>query len=132
MKMPDNKRKTVGNLGEKAACKFLKKNKYKIIETNFSNKYGEVDIICENKEYIVFVEVKTRSKDGLDSGVYAVNKTKQHHIIKTAHTFLQTYITDKQPRFDIIEVKFDSDKNSYTIADHYIDAFSQGGYYAVF
>ena len=125
-------KKDIGLIGEKVAVKFLKKNKYKIIETNFSSKTGEIDIICENKKFIVFVEVKTRKKDSLVSGVFAVNSKKQQHIIKTAHSYLFDNESEKQPRFDIIEVEFDEKTGIANVTEHYIDAFSQGGEYAVF
>ena len=123
--------KTVGALGEKAAVKFLKKNKYKILERNFTCKTGEIDIICQKDEYIVFVEVKTRKADSVIEGVYSVNKQKQNHIFKTATVYLSKHNTDKQPRFDIIDVIFDKDEK-FSIREHYVDAFMQGGSYAVF
>lgn len=132
MKMNNNIKKTIGNSGEKVAAKFLNKNKYKVIATNYSNKFGEIDIICENKEFVVFVEVKTRKKGGLVSGVYAVDKRKQDHIIKTAHMYLSENYSNKQPRFDIIEVEFDSVSDTLKVTNHYIDAFIQGGSYAAF
>lgn len=125
-------RKTVGELGENIAVKFLKKNKYKILTTNYSTKFGEIDIICENKEYIVFVEVKTRKKDSMVSGVYAVDKEKQRHIFNVADAYLKAYKKVKQPRFDIIEIEFDEQAKNGTVKNHYSDAFIQGGEYAVF
>lgn len=125
-------KREIGDRGEKIALLFLKKNKYKILDTNFSTKTGEIDIICENKEYIVFVEVKTRNKDALASGVYAVGDFKQKHIIKTAHIYLSTHKSNKQPRFDIIEVESDANTSDYKVVNHIIDAFLQRGSYAVF
>ncbi len=126
------KKKIVGNSGEKTATKFLKKNKYNVLETNYTCRYGEIDIICMDKNYIVFVEVKTRKKNSLVSGVYAVNKKKQHNIFKAAHTYIGENNVEKQPRFDIIEVEYDSANNSYNVCEHYVNAFIQGGDYAVF
>ncbi len=124
-------KKSVGEYGEKAAVKFLNKNKYRILHTNYKTKIGEIDIICENKEYIVFVEVKTRKKGADISGIYAVNPTKQNHIIRTAHYYLSNNETEKQPRFDIIEVEYDENYKFY-VKEFYIDAFWQGGDYGVF
>lgn len=123
-------KKTVGSIGEIEAVKFLKKNKYKILDTNYTTKFGEIDIICTNKDYIVFVEVKTRNKDTLVEGVFAVNKIKQTHILRTANSYLLSNKIKKQPRFDIIEVECCDD--CYKVVNHYIDAFMQGGNYAVF
>lgn len=129
-KMADLTQKEIGQMGEDIAVKFLRKNKYRIIKRNYSFKTGEIDIICENKYYIVFVEVKTRKSDRLISGVYAVNSTKQRHILNTASHFLRSYKKRKQPRFDIIDCVFDKDSGAVNICEHYIDAFSQGGDYA--
>lgn len=124
-------KKTIGYLGEKTAVKFLKKNKYKILERNFACKTGEIDIICQKGEYIIFVEVKTRKSDSLVEGVYAVNKQKQNHIFKTANFYLNKHKTDKQPRLDIIDVVFDIN-DKFHVREHYVNAFMQGGDYAVF
>lgn len=126
------KKREIGDNGEKVALLFLKKNKYRILDTNFSAKTGEIDIICENKEYIVFVEVKTRKKDSLASGVYAVGVAKQERIIKTAHIYLSKHKTDKQPRFDVIEVESDPNTLECKVVNHITDAFFQGGDYAIF
>lgn len=129
-KMAELTQREIGQKGEDAAVKFLKKNKYRILKRNYKFKTGEIDIICENKDYIVFVEVKTRKSDRLISGVYAVNSAKQRHILNTASHYLLTYNKRKQPRFDIIDAVFDADTLSVNICEHYIDAFSQGGDYA--
>lgn len=124
-------KKYVGNLGEITAVKFLKKNKYKILETNYKTKLGEIDIICENKDYIVFVEVKTRKYCTAIPGYTAVNYKKQNHIIRTASMYLREHKSDKQPRFDIIEVEYYNDGTAF-IKEHYEDAFWQRGDYGVF
>ena len=50
-----------GDIGENIACKYLIKNHYKILERNFKNSIGEIDIIARHKKEIVFVEVKSRT-----------------------------------------------------------------------
>lgn len=50
----------LGILGEDLAAKFLKKNGYKILERNFRSRFGEIDIVAQEKDVLVFVEVKTR------------------------------------------------------------------------
>ncbi len=125
-------KRDIGDIGEKTAVIFLKKNKYKIITTNYKTKVGEIDIICENKDYIVFVEVKTRKKGSIASGVFAVNRDKRQHIFNVADNYLKSHKCDKQPRFDIVEVEINETDNSYNVKNHYVDAFMQGGDYAVF
>lgn len=127
--MNDNT-KTTGNFGEDVTVKFLKKNKYKILERNFNSKYGEIDIIAVNKSNIVFVEVKTRGERSLGFPSEAVTKQKQSKIFKTAVLYLMNNPGKLQPRFDISEVYISDDK-SYKI--NYIEnAFIQEGDYAAF
>ena len=130
--MADNFKKNVGNKGEIAAAEYLVSNDYQVVKVNYKTKYGEVDIICKNGDYIVFVEVKTRKKGTLASGVYSVNKKKTNNIFKVASFYISDNKIDKQPRFDIIEVEHDVSDDSYRVAEHYEDAFWQGVSYGVF
>lgn len=111
----------IGEIGEEYASKFLKKKKYKILERNYRKRYGEIDIIAENKNYIVFVEVKTRHKDSMISAADAVNRQKQIRIIKTASMYLAENETDKFCRFDVCEVYINSD-NLKLVDINYIEA----------
>lgn len=121
-----------GETGEDFTAKFLRKNKCKILDRNMRNKYSEIDIIAEDKEYIIFVEVKTRTGEGIIHPAEAVNLRKQQMIIRAAKHYL-TYNnpTTKQPRFDVSEVFLTEKGKPYKI--NYIkNAFVQGGSYAVF
>ena len=120
----------LGEKGEERVVKFLKKNKYKILSRNYSLKTGEIDIIAEDKRYIVFVEVKTRSEGQMLTPALSVDRKKRLKILKTAALYLQKNNTDKQPRFDIAEVIYDQ-KGKLNV--NYIEnAFEQEGEYAVF
>lgn len=117
-----------GRVGEKAAAKFLRKNKYKIINKNLHVSHNEIDIIAENKEYIVFVEVKTRSvRDENDYGFFvpsqSVTKQKRQRTITAARAFLSKYKKLRQPRFDVIEVYLNKDTNKVIKINHIINAF---------
>ena len=101
--------KEIGAYGEKIAASYLKKQGYKIITKNFLSAHGEIDIIAQNKETLVFVEVKSRKDSDENFKNYgfpceAVTKTKQKHIIFTARCYLQRHPTEKAMRFDVIEV----------------------------
>lgn len=65
--------KVTGDSAEELAVKFLKKKHYKIIETKYKNKIGEIDIIAKDKNILVFVEVKYRSSDYFGLPREAVN-----------------------------------------------------------
>ena len=98
-----------GRLGEKLACEHLKKEKYKIIGKNVHASHNEIDIIAENKQYIVFVEVKTRTCASPEDLIYgspasAVTYSKQQRTLAAAYSYLREKGSDKQPRFDVIEV----------------------------
>lgn len=96
--------KMTGQCGEDAACEYLKKKKYKILERNYKNVFGEIDIIVANKNTLVFVEVKTRSSQKFGTPAQAVNYTKKQKIVKTAMGYLSEMPTDLDIRFDVIEV----------------------------
>ena len=97
--------KIVGDKGEQIASNFLKKKKYKIICNNYRNKIGEIDIIAEQKDVLVFVEVKTRSSSAFGMPSEAVDSRKQEKIKKVAEVFLlNKKYQNKEIRFDVIEI----------------------------
>jgi TIGR00252 family protein len=97
-------KKLLGRWGEKCAAEYLKKKKYKIIGLNYSTRFGEVDIIAQNKEFIVFVEVKLRRSDNFAQAKEFVTRAKQERIMITAQSWLQSNELNLQPRFDVIEI----------------------------
>lgn len=117
--------KDIGAKGEKAAAVYLKKQGYKIICKNFSSSHGEIDIIAEDKNFLVFVEVKTRKNIEDNFKNYgrpgeAVDKTKQKHIVSTAKVYLSKHHSDKELRFDVIEVYYDDKIKINHIEDAFI------------
>ena len=97
--------KDKGNIGENIAAKYLKKQGYEIIKRNYTNSYGEIDIIAAHDGYIVFVEVKTRT--GLEFGypAEAVDAHKRRKISQVAGGYIQSKrLYDYPVRFDVIEV----------------------------
>lgn len=110
-----------GAIAERKAWLYLRKKKYKLIEANYRTRFGEIDLIVENKKYLVFVEVKMRSSDYTGEPREAVTLSKQRKIITAAMQYLSTHNTAKQPRFDVIEVI--CDKNSIKSIKHLENAF---------
>ncbi len=98
-------RLTLGRLGEDAAANYLKRQKMKILERNYSTPVGEIDLIVRDGRYLVFVEVKTRSGVGYGSPAEAVGLRKQRQIVRTAKWYLND-AGDRglQPRFDVVAV----------------------------
>ena len=105
-----NRSKKIGDFGEKLALDYMIKNGFKHICSNYHSRYGEIDIICENEKYIIFVEVKSRKKGTEYHGVEAVDRSKRMKLLKTSFDYLLKNPTEKQPRFDVIEVEFPSHK----------------------
>ncbi|MBF0520470.1 MAG: YraN family protein [Nitrospirae bacterium] len=112
-----------GKLGEALAEKFLKKSGYKILERNYRNKVGEIDIIAKEGDCIVFVEVKTRQGDTFGMPVEAVNAAKRRKIKSTALMYMKTFKTEPMVRFDVISVMINDRQNQI---QHIKDAISEG------
>jgi putative endonuclease len=93
-----------GKAGEDRAARFLEEAGCHIIGRNFRSEAGEVDIIAEDGETLVFVEVKSWATYSLENLEYAVNPKKQKKIIETAKIFLENHreYSNNQVRFDVI------------------------------
>ena len=118
----------VGRYGESIAEDYLKRKKFKILNKNFHASHNEIDIIAEDKKYIVFVEVKTRtvvpnSKFEYESPASAVTFAKQKRVLSAAQAYLNEHSTKKMPRLDVIEVYLSQDGEPLNI-NHMEDAFS--------
>lgn len=98
--------KIIGNFGEQTACNFLKKQGYKILETNYHySKFAEIDIIAKDKNTIVFVEVKTRSTTNFGHPFEAINQNKLQKILTAGLNYLQnTNEKYKDYRMDVISI----------------------------
>ncbi len=94
----------IGQIGEKRVAEFLRRRGFSVVKTNYQCRFGEIDIIAENSEYILFVEVKTRKVNPLISGVQAVDFKKQQRIILASQDYIVKTHCEKQPRFDVAEV----------------------------
>lgn len=95
---------TPGAWGESQAARYLKKKGYRIVEKNFSCRFGEVDIIAQKGECLIFVEVKLRKDDSHGQAREFVTAQKQQRILRTAETYLAMTLEELQPRFDVVEV----------------------------
>lgn len=96
--------KDTGSWGEDQAVKYLKKHGYRIIERNYSCRFGEIDLIAADQRYLLFVEVKLRRSDVFARAAEFVDWRKQNCLRTTADLWLSLHETDLQPRFDVIEV----------------------------
>lgn len=103
-KEQDAENKKLGKLGEKKAREYLIKNGWKIVEKNYVNPFGEVDIIARKGGVLAFVEVKTRLSDVFGTPSEAVSRARQRKYIQAAKYYFAGRGIDCTVRFDIIEV----------------------------
>jgi len=112
----------LGIRGEDRACQYLEQRGFKILERNFHSQQGEIDIIAQDGEFLVFIEVKNYSFRSLGSPLGSVRKSKKESIIHAAQTYLyKNHIHDKNCRFDVLAFYRRSD-GSYAV-EHIKDAF---------
>jgi len=101
-------RQETGKLGEKAAQKFLKKHGYRIRETGFRCRYGEIDIVAQQRDYLVFVEVRTRSSPDFGTPEESITQAKKEKLIASAWTYVNSH--QKLPpswRIDVVAIELD-------------------------
>ena len=98
------KNNLAGAWGEVLAANYLSKKRYKVLATNYRSRFGEIDLIVSDRQYLVFVEVKLRKSDKFASACEYVDKRKQEKIRTTASLYLSEFPTRLQPRFDVIEI----------------------------
>ncbi len=102
--MSDKNQKT-GAYGEQLARKYLERKGYTIIATNWHCAYGEVDIIAEYGEILVFVEVRTRHSNTTETAFASITPQKRERLIKTAYSYLnETERDDELWRIDMIAI----------------------------
>ena len=116
-------KKLLGRFGEEQAAKYLKSKKYKILGMNYSCRFGEIDVIAEDKKFLVFVEVKLRKNAAFAQAREFVTSAKQQRVITAAQLWLSQNPTEKQPRFDVIEVYAPDGENGKIQINHIENAF---------
>lgn len=134
-------KRIIGNLGERAAVSYLRKNRYKIIKKNYTAVGAEIDIIAEKDGVTAFIEVKTRNVKYLGykeaRPASSVTPEKQRKIIKAASYYQSHNNIKTRLRFDIIEVYTEGEGRAVKIKEikHLIgsfdknSAFNSGFYY---
>jgi putative endonuclease len=99
----ENHRQKLGREGEKLARKYLTRQGYKHIESNYLIGEGEIDLIMREGRTFVFVEVKTRQSEDFVAGECLVHYAKQRHMAAAARQFIQTHQLHEYPcRFDAV------------------------------
>ncbi|MEE2826910.1 MAG: YraN family protein [Planctomycetota bacterium] len=117
----------LGLQGERAAERYLRKRGYLILAEQYSNHYGEIDLIATRNETIVFVEVKTRRSDWAGQPAEAVDDVKQSRLTRAALAYLRRHeLLDDRARFDVISVLWPDDQKTPRIT-HFENAFQAIG-----
>jgi len=94
-----------GARGEDAAIKTLKRRGYRIVERNYRNRLGEIDVVAEEGGCLVFVEVKKRNTPFFGEAVCAIDERKKRHLVRAALFYLKEHrCSDRSVRFDVIGI----------------------------
>ena len=97
--------RAIGRDGEEIAAEYLRNNGYRIVEKNYRNRFGEIDVIAKDGNTLVFVEVKTRNTPSYGPPSSAVDSKKQQRIGKVAVTYLtKKGLTQHPIRFDVVSI----------------------------
>ena len=100
----------LGERGEKFAARHLRRHGYRILVRRFKTRAGEIDIVCRQADWLVFVEVKTRKSDDYGAPSEAVTREKQKHMSRVALDYLRLLDNPRvRFRFDIVEVILQDD-----------------------
>jgi len=93
-----------GKMGEEMAQKHLLAKGYTIIATNWTFGKDEIDIVAKHNNYLVIVEVKTRSSNYFGDPEEAVTKQKRKFLVRAADAYINRYNIAEEVRFDIISI----------------------------
>jgi len=98
--------KHIGKDAEIFALNYLTSRGLKLIKSNFTCRFGEIDLIMQHGNYLVFIEVRYRKHTQFGDGAESVNFNKQQKILKTAEFFLQRHVSYNQYpcRIDVVSV----------------------------
>lgn len=111
-----------GRSGEDITAHFLRSRGYVIVERNYRNRLGEIDLIATKEDLLVFIEVKTRTSTAYGLPQEAVTLVKQKKIRRTALAYMQNKcIEDADIRFDVVGIIIDNDSGPQI--HHITDAF---------
>lgn len=119
---------TLGERGEHAAAKFLRRQGFQIIERRLRLRLGEIDIIAVDGGAVVFVEVKTRRSTQLGRPAESISGTQQSRLTRAALAFLKSHgLLEYPSRFDVVEVVWPLEQRRPEIR-HFRNAFQAVGH----
>lgn len=123
----------IGKRGERIAARYLKKKGYRILGRNLHFGKNELDLVAKNKDFLAFVEVKTRSYEQKEDAeqyrpALAVDRDKRLRTLQASRAYLHAHPTKLCPRLDVIEVYLDrQNRNKPFKINHIEAAFTASG-----
>lgn len=113
-----------GAWGEALAAEYLRKKRYTVIASGYRCRFGEIDLIVQNRKFLVFVEVKLRKNSDFAQAREFVDINKQNRLRTTAELYLTQNPTGLQPRFDVVEIYApEGTATVHPVINHLEDAF---------
>lgn len=113
-----------GRRGEAEAVRFLLRRGFKVIEKNYRTRFGEIDIVADDRGTLVFIEVKTRRSLAFGEPKAGVDERKQRRVIAASNDYmLRRGVVDRAVRFDVISIVMNDDRCE---TEHITDAFEGG------
>ena len=94
----------LGRFGEAAVAAYLRAQGCRIVAANYRSRFGEIDLIAEDGDFLCFVEVKLRKSGRFAEAREFVTVSKQEKLRITAELYLSEHANELQPRFDVAEV----------------------------
>jgi putative endonuclease len=112
-------RQEFGRSGEKLAVEELERRGYAILDRRYRTRQGEIDIVAQDGDTIVFVEVKARTTGERGSGAEAVTPAKQRQLISMAVDYLtRKRLSERRCRFDVVAIDGDGAERRLTLYPH--------------
>ncbi len=110
------RRTKIGRDAERGAASFLDRRKYRILETNYRCRYGEIDIIALDGETLVFVEVRARTSEVYGTPEESVDRRKQRRISMCALNYVsQRGLDEVEARFDVVVARSVGKRTKYEL-----------------
>jgi putative endonuclease len=103
------KKQETGRLGEDLACRALKKKGYRILERNYRCRYGEIDVVARKGDYLVFVEVRSKTGTAFGTPEESVTAQKKQRLAASVMSYLESHVTPQENwRVDFVAVELDA------------------------
>ncbi len=116
---PDQTTRKIGAEAEELALEYLKQQGLILLDRNYHCRRGEIDLMMQEGNFLVFIEVRYRKNDRYGSAAESVTKQKQHRLLTTAEYYLQSekQNADNICRFDVITISGELDPQIGWIKD---------------